>query len=577
MSASLLLAPAGVGLTQLVTLLNEEPSSGVPRTLEVFYVEHELLKEVNWTSAKFPFVSEHKNMRGLLGGVTRRELKGMWQEALGRCAQLAAQSSAAHTVIAFHPTLFAARRSEQYSTVGWAIASGVVDHPDRVVLLIDDIFDMWERLGAEPKDLLHHAEWLRRRLEAQDLLGLVASAAGDVKPIAGKEATFDGLVIDSAHAILSRLLSWRHLDMVEAESLASALGAPLTTLGVKHPRAALERLVSKPETATAYLSHPISRPRRARTAGQPWPEVVGISNDLSARFADADIVLVCPTAIDEFRLVKSSEAADIYARPFALTERWPMLVPLNDAISSSHAPSDRVTHVDLLAKGSAPAVGAVARSLETEIYAEVPFRDHYLVTHTQGFFVFRPAYEEGKFSGGVRAEIDHWRQLSQFEPDRRAMFVHTREDVNLTIEVAERARPDRVRSIVRQFLIARGVGEDAIDEVLDGEAIKAQMLDADSPSPEVTARLLESALDYAGLALLFNSLTTLPVEHLKDEKVSVHMIEGSSPSRSDIESYSRFLRRLDPSGGPDAYRGVIEQMLGRPIAEWTRDRFFASG
>ncbi len=577
MTRTLLVGPAGVGLSDVVTRFTRSAGSTTDvEDLEVFYVEHDLLATTDWLSPQFPFTAT-RNMRDLLLGITRRELMELWTAALERCVERADASSAPHTVIAFHPSLYAFSRNEQYSTVGWALASGRLTGISRVVLLIDDVYDMWERLAVDKGALFHHAEWLRRRLEAQKLDDLIVfDGAGSATPKVDSADTFDGLVMDSAHAILGRLLAWRHLDMVEAESLASTLGAPLTALGVKHPFDALRTLIVKPATATAYLSHPISRPRRARRSGSEWPAVVTESNELSPKFSELDVVLVCPTAIDEFRLEQPTERQAIFSRPFELGERWPPLVHQDDAISAAAHPSDRLTHIPLVSRSSLTA-GATARSIETEIYAEVPFRDHYLVTHTSSFFVFRPLYEEGEFSGGVRAEIAHWQQLANFESGRRALFVHAEEDVRLIeAHLDEQPLRERIRSRMRDYLKRRGLPEENIEDLLSGRPLRSDMLAADTPSSAVLNQLLDDARDHAGKDLFFAALTALaPESWLQDERVTLSVLRSSAPSRNELQEYAGFLKgesSLDHNG--DYFR-EIERTIGATMSEWIERRMDA--
>ncbi|NQX29535.1 hypothetical protein HQQ81_19500 [Microbacteriaceae bacterium VKM Ac-2854] len=611
MPRSLLLAPAGVGLTAIIDRLNadeeQKMKAGLPRDLEIFYVERELLDHVDWSSSKFVFHSNKKNLRDLLIGVTLRELMGLWTDALERCVVKAGESDASNTVIAFHPSVYSAKRSEQYSTIGWTIASGSFSGVDRVVLLIDDIFDMWERLGKNKGDLFHQSEWLKRRLESQGLDHLVdfsqavarpqpaekPDTSREIRPAekalrtkSGKVRTFERLVVDSSRALLGRIISWRHLDMVEAESLASALGVGLTTLGVKHPRSALQRLLIDEGPKTVYLSHPISRPRRARNRGEEWPPVVTISNALSAEFAREKVVLVCPTAIDEFRLVRTSLPEDLFARPLELSERWPLLVPAEDAIDTSIKSSDRLTHIPIVGAEGA-AIGAIARSIETEIYAEVPFRDHFLVTHTNAFFVFRPLYEEGKFSGGVRAEIEHWRQLADYEPERRALFVHTVEDIRLVIDRHVRDfSGERVRNEMRQFLQGRGVGNEEIEEFLRGTMIKAEMLNTEVPEVEVVDGLVKDALRRAASLLFFVSLTALPHSLMDEQRVDVSILQNDTLSASELTRFAGFLRgtlsnvsvvtRAKSAATAEesaeasiwTYLDTVEQLLGMSLETW---------
>lgn len=580
MPITLLLAPAGVGLTEVVERLSSAEQWGASSgsTPSVTYVEHDLLDHVDWTSRKFPF-SHDRNMRDLLMGVTRRELMGLWKDALGRCVEAAMASGAANPVIALHPSLYAARRNEQYSTVGWAISSGHLVDVQRVVLLIDDVYDMWERLGAGAGDLFHHEEWLRRRLEAQglDAFATFSPTGGAASATPGNERAFNSLVADSARSILGRLLAWRHLDMVAAESLASAVNAPLTALGVKHPQTALVSILDQASSTTAYLSHPISRPRRSRNAGEAWPPVVDVSNSLSQSFAGFGVVLVCPTAIDEFRLIQPNRKEDVFGRQFELGERWPALVPAEDAIVPNTSPSNRLSHIPLNAAISDETIGAIARTLESEIYAEVPFRDHYLVAHTDSFFVFRPLYEEGDFSKGVRAEITHWEQLSEFEPSRRALFAHSPQDISEVEESLRRTtRSTKIHNLVHTFLRERGLTDGQADELLSGSQPKADMLDADTPTASVTQELLRAAYQHAGRHVFFGALTALRENWLDDSRVATYVLDHDVPTASEMRHFSAFLGGSTPETPDQTYVTRIETMIGMKLGDWALHLFLGN-
>lgn len=525
-----------------------------------------------WLSGRSIRQYQMKNIRGLLNENTREEVETLWTSAFRTAQATHPMDPDEPGVIAFHPSLFSARRSEQYSTVPWAQGALGPD-VDGVVLLIDDIFDMWERLGIGQRDLLHQQEWLRKRSEAQKLDGVLRLESDDDSLSAqpGAELQFNDLVLDSSFSILQRLLTWRHLDMIEAEALANSLHAPLTVLGVKHPVRELELLLRDPRAPRVYLSHPISRPRREYRRSAKWPDVVDQSNALSAAFADQGVALVCPTAIDEYRLDRPGEPLDLASRPYRLSTRWPLLVQPDDAIRPNATPSDRLLHVTLNPAGlEAVAEGVVegvfARLLESSIYAEVPFRDHFLVSHTSGFLVYRPLYEESEVSGGVDAEIDHWSDLATLDPTRRALFVHTRSDVAAALKTLPTTR-DQVRSMLHAELVGQGLDADLASTVVAGQRPRARMLDEGGLDATSLREALASAREGVGQRLIFSLLTSLNTDLLREPQVGVRILAGDRPSHHELEDFTSFLAGRTALPHPEAYLAAVGDLLQTSLVD----------
>jgi hypothetical protein len=565
MSLTLLVGPSGVGLSAIGTKLSDP--------YNVFDIEQELLSRIDWDQGRFA-VSLRQNMRDVLRVVNRRQLRSMWLEAADAVLALAVAEPDATNVVLFHPTYFASRRNEQYSTAAWFLALKVVPTVDRVVLLIDDAFDMWRRLGSNEEDLFFQAQWLRARLEAQDLAHLIDfSVPNEPRPLEEQHDTFNRLALDSSESILNLLLSWRRLDMIESESLATALNAPLTVLGVKNPMSALTKLLERPESRTAYLSHPISRPRRVRNAGEPWPTVVEASNHLAPNFAQNDVILVCPTSIDEFRLARNSveTTAD---RPFELAERWPLIVQFEDAINPNEHPANELVYLNPeLAETPPPVVSTIARSLESRIFSEVPFRDHFLVAHTGSFYVFRPLYESGGFSDGVGAEIQHWSDLAELEPERRALFVHSADDVRaLEVLLSASVSASTVEAEMRAWMRNRDMEGDDFEALITGQAAGAHLLEQDRAEDRGIERLRERVLTHAGSVLFFSALTKLPPTLLDDEKIAISLLHNEEPSGTEIAAHARFLRGEGIDSTHFGWVAAVEAAIGTTMADWARAR-----
>jgi hypothetical protein len=572
MTTTLLLSPPGTALRQVQSKLIRQPD------IAVFDVEDELLTTPGlWQDPRFKFVGSH-NVRELLGRLTRTEAMTKWADAFERSIANLHETEKPHKVLALHPSLYNPRRSEHFSTLGFALRNRpLLSDFDQVVLIIDDIFDMWQRLSNSPDDLFHPEKWLERRMGAQDqawLSDLVRSG----EAVEGLNAYIDGNSWSSSVTILSQLLSWRHFDMMAAESLADDLGKRLTVIGVKHPMSALTALLTRP-TTTVYLSHPISRPRRAFAETGVWPEVVYVSNELSDRVAELDSVVICPTAIDEYRLLRDPDLPDwrAHEKTMELSERWPLIAQPEAAIEAASEPSSILRPIPPREAGSVSGdlLRAYARTLEDQIYAEVPFRDHFLVEHTDAFFVFRPLYQTGTFSRGVASEIDHWQNsVRAGETNRRAVFAHAPEDVAAWVQVAEAIERPYIWKVVTGVLEGAGVSQGIAEQVIRGTNISRDMLDTEPFGSRDLAVIQSQAFRLAGEALVHKGLTDLPYSFYDRPEMgdlaSLLVMHSGNPSEAELRSANARLSCGAVGGENDNAFSKVEEILGVSLEQWVR-------
>jgi hypothetical protein len=395
------------------------------------------------------------------------------------------------------------------------------------------------------------------------------------------EVAREHLVWSSSLTILSQLISWRHLDMIGAESLADAVSAHLTCIGVKHPFELLRQLVTDGGVRTAYLSHPISRPRRTHAVTGDWPAVVEDSNVLAERLARRQTILICPTAIDEYRLASSTPTFewDTHQRDLRLSERWPTLANETDAIEMSNPSSDLrqipVTgaEIDLSDRSH------YAKTLDDLIFAEVPFRDHFLVQHTDSFLVYRPHYADGKFSGGVLSEIEHWQNATRYDNRKRqALFVHTAEDVQAWMHRYADDHPERLRKSARQALLDSGYSAAIADAVLEGSAVGRDMLDSEpfgqTSQQEIERRVFTIAVE----AVFYDGLTGLPADFYMDEllraRAPVFFIAGDAATDAEVDEIGLILN-MDPLATArcmEAFSIAVQGVLGTDPHSWAVER-----
>ena len=440
----LLCAPSGTGLTRISDWLNDDVR------IVVADLERAVC-EIHRNPAK-----QETPRMGRVTRDPRPVLYDSWRIACTRVFdEVVEKASTAKpplpAVVSMHLTWYNPDTSEFFSPVDLIALSNSKCSIVHVVILIDDIFDMYKNLtGSE--DLYgdqfnkHHQRMLKNfapQLSEEDQQAQVTEIA------------------------LNELLSWRRAEMIQAENMARTLRARLTVLGTKHHRQALKSIVSTPNLPRIYLSHRISEHRRHNMDGNEWLPVVYEVNTLHQHFVDQDQVLINPTAIDELRYEKADNQGQ---RDPILGDRWPIpefshlmlcSLPLRDSEGrvDTDATKRRDAEVDyehkrILTNNSEtiPVVSrSVARYLANRVSFEIGFRDHVIVENTPNLCVYRPffcvdlneAATKSKWSSGVRREIQHWdtsqrrvvRNLPQDIPQvqqdkRRIAFIHTKTEID---------------------------------------------------------------------------------------------------------------------------------------------------
>lgn len=593
-----LLASPGVGSR----LVRAQIEKALP-TVRVLDVDDKLIKQEHlWSNPRLRSVShDARSIRSLIEGLTRDALLHYWNAAYDDVVKQASDEGSGTNVVSFHPSYYSARRSEFYSTLARPISRENELHFDHVVLLIDDIYDIQRRLGNRG-DIYDLNFRLTRHLLLQKLDDFLKNREDTQEE---GQLAWDSLRAENLNAVLSDIATWRRFDMVQAELLARAHRCRLTVLGVKHPFRSLLELIKDPiNSRTAYLSHPISRPRRAVLSGTvpDWPEVVLSSNRLGDRLAPEGLDLVMPTSIDEFRIVPPSDESRPFERCYRLGVRWPHLSPTG-AIVPNDAPADLA--IAPAAAGELQ-LGKYARSLEKMIFGEVPFRDHFLVSNTDSFFVYRPLFgvkasedpkeRGGGFSGGVQAEIDHWVDSWNFRDfeirKRRALFVHCLSDIEEIYWLWAGPNPQdrRERAVhltgVEQALRAHlrdsyGLKRSDIESVLKGESLREDMLDAAVIDSTLDATdLRRRAYEAAGRSYLIQYLSG-NIERqdlLESGDAGILLVEGEELFDRDLQECAAFLR------GDSSWStllvdqtGALERGLKVPtIGAWVQEFLSAS-
>lgn len=511
----------------------------------------------------------------------------LWREALDRAmTELVSPSlseSRFHVLLAGN-MYHSPRRSEYYSAFDVEELTAHVDRHRarvaRVVMFIDDIYDMHARLSGDneifsPTRSLHTE---RNRLLSLDKVELEKLPVPDQALFATEVQT----------AQLVQLLHWRQLEVTFAERVARSLGVPYLLWAVKQDVRALEPWLIGNGRGVTYVSHPISRPRREHARTGQWPAIVEECNALQLSFAKRGFSAVMPTAIDEFRIQRSPsvpEGAARMRRLPSLTARWKLIdeattlyqPPVEDApdFGALLAPKRLVfgaAGVDAIEPVPVDALivekldGAL-RALEGQIEMQVSARDHTIVVNTDHTVVFRPFFEEIELSGGVRAEIEHWQDLAVHDPRRRIAFLHRVADARPILGAVDTRAVEEIA--VREVMSARNLTRKRAEEaVAQARHVlpKYNMLDRyfESPAAERgTTEEVKRIVAAAPIRLIWSMLAQYGV-HLRPEavpidRVGLWVVDDQKPWDEVLEEVCNFLSGAD--GVPrEAFELALEML-----------------
>lgn len=478
----------------------------------------------------------------------RDELYREWSKC---CQQLMAEHARTRganlRLLTLHLTWYDSNTSEFFSPLDIRKLDRSDCRIGHVVILIDDIFDMYCRL-QEHGDLYGEPVIKNKAMLLAGLRGLDSNVAlTDPSKPSSDPAQEQGRVVaarlrlEAKELALGHLMSWRRSEMISAESLARALGAKFTVLGAKHSVRALQELTKSDEISRIYLSHRISEVRRLnkRSSKLPdglgeWSSVVEEVNQLHFDFAASSQLLINPTAIDELRFAElaqcdssamsapaeklgdseeePSDSTDLYRGREAayLAARWEL--PKNqragdqdallwiDCVKQSDDTLRQILseHTRALTENLSyddEVAVSVARSLEARIFEEVSFRDHIIVESTPHLCVYRPFFSPSRrehgsrveWSGGVGPEIDHWSKKYEFrsEDNARVAFVHTTSEIEARIRwLVSQGKNAQFLDHVQSMLHRLFTNWQVLDEVIFG-FFRGEVLD---PSPSGLAQ-----------------------------------------------------------------------------------------
>lgn len=437
--------------------------------------------------------SQTLTMREVTEDLPRKTVTSLWCEHLGSCLDKLFQSTATYKIVSCNLMLYGHVRSEFYSPVDIStfLKHGEAFKPSHVVVLIDDIYDMFLRLSVETQ------------------LYDDASLAGELQQIwsgSGRPGREDFGELERSYQVfrwklncLTQLLEWRHAEILNAESLANQTGAKFMVCGVKQLTEMTTHWLKESEAKAIYLSHPIAQSRRNHTETGVWDHFSYGFNRIQGQMLKENLSCIMPTGIDEFRFPKSPGISGMEPSLGKLCQRWEPPSPADIGTNTgSHyaslmyslpAGSNNINHEDffgqagqVLEHASTTLEGQAARTrlqaFVDRVTSQVSARDHLLVAYADALLVYRPLYNFDGFAGGVQEEILHW--YKGHRP--RIAFIHFSLDVQTLFaqdEIKHRLEND-----------ARRLAVDLIHE------------DFKSTSKEDIERIIEEALEFTPRSML---------------------------------------------------------------------------
>ncbi len=381
------------------------------------------------------------NMETVTHNLPRTKISKLWKDAVARCLKKLEESNKPIKIMSGHLIYWSGKRNEFYSVIDPDDLHPNTHpqrrlKPDCILLLVDDIYDMYERLPVlySPDKV----DSFMRKLERDMNI--------DVSSLSKEQLS--SLTMGWEIRNLLHLLSWRHLEPIIAENLALQLKARFLVWPIKQLIESIKSWLEDSQTTSIYLSHPITDPRGERNESGEWPEFTNEINQLQEILSKQGITLVMPTGIDELRFQVRKRQYTGY-----LEDRWPPMVEDETKLLYTQPDNAKDINYNTLllpkywnfqghkllllenkkyGKTLKSEINAFLQVLVREIEAQISSRDFLFIYHTDGLMVFRPYYARKPrpaFSGGVDAEVSLWEDIVQLKGQKRVAFVHFERDV----------------------------------------------------------------------------------------------------------------------------------------------------
>lgn len=512
----------------------------------------------------------------------RTQVVRLWKRSLGQ--SLVSLHQRSHkaggnslNLLSCHLDLYGGRRRELYSPIDMSILSQAPYKASHVLLLIDDIYDMYVRLAKKAAlydELAGLTEYVR-----QQQTSLKPDDPEPTAPFPPRAAAWN---LEWRTTVLANLLAWRRAEMLTAEAVAHQLGAKYMVFAVKQSVSAVSNWLLEDDRPSVYISHPITRPRNYRREHGDWPldNVVQECNGLQRQLDAHGVTCVMPTGIDELRFAQTSAGRAVPR----LDTRWPTASVSDDFVDTLYvrdpaADQPELTFVLLEESQQNDALEwrPWMNGLSNQIRAEVAFRDHHLVANSPGLLVLRPFYEVGTTSHGVAAEVDHWRLLAQdpelHERNRRAAFIHFADDVAHMLRAVRQLKEFSLdHQILNSMALLiegegfspEGMAKTVMRRLSDKEGFDS-LLDAGLIPPHLQTQLRDRLPELRATATARVLEEQLTLQPMPPERAGIWIVESEEELEHEYPQIAEFLR--GSTAAPSAWIQRAQSILQTIQAE----------
>lgn len=361
-------------------------------------------------------IEEKMNMNLALSYFTRQHLEKRWKEVINEYAVDIDHATEKNCFLIGHAVYYANIRKEYYSIFDANHILNNLKKITHVVLVTDDIFDLYWQLSGGNKELFGDTAL---RLFAEDYKRNVDTTLETELDARG--------YLNWMQFCMSSVLSWRSQEIILVQNISSQLNCDNFILwGLKQNINVLQNWISGSDEKIFYISHPISELRRKRQKLANI-ELAKVITNIQNKLMPHKTNTVMPTSLDEFRFKKKNTN---YTPK--LSERWPISKEVKKTLSRNNLLVNDEHCVDFFKpynlefqanktkkKKARPKphqeyVNGCFSSLEMGIVEQLANRDHLLVWLTDGIIVIEPWSEKYHvIHGGVRKELQYLRDVNR--------------------------------------------------------------------------------------------------------------------------------------------------------------------
>ncbi len=465
-------APAGTSLTEAVNKIRDA-LGGTP-AVETADVEWEL-RHLSATPADLlkagrKVESNKITMHDVTFYLPRENVINLANMGLLNALKKLADSDKPTLVLSCHLTYFGSKRFEFYTGIDPTLLSAQLK-PTRLLLLIDDIYDMYMRLSTNVEPFFSLESAMRSTLAT-------IQKEEEIELDKLEDEDLITLCLAEKLGMMTHLLSWRHLETVVAEGVARQIGCPFMVYGTKQAIAAAASWLRSLQPIQVYASHPISRVRREFRKSGDWGELPEQIFRFQRLLLKDNVVVLMPTAIDE-RRIKRGDGGPLQRMHVELEARWPspkqaeasllLYTPPPGDNDWEHTRILRYETWDRKRKLLQPVgtttvkvdqkANVLLREFERQCERALASRDYLLVSTARTIVVFRPFMEvpseprEG-LSRALSQELGLWELIAKSHPPQKdsdltatpkALFIHFKKDVDSWREYYNSGEPRSVR------------------------------------------------------------------------------------------------------------------------------------